>query len=264
MLPLSYIPSFLVGATFDPSNYVDRAWNAGGLSTGERVELLVNELTLAEKLTMVRGVLGEYTGNVPSNERVGIPSLNMQDGPQGFRDDFDRDSVGKSTAWPSALTVAATFDADLMYDWALAMGKEFRLKGANVALAPGVNLARVPRAGRNFEYLAGEDPFLGYTLVQPYIRGIQDNGVIANVKHFAINNQEAERLRVSANVNKRTMMEIDQEYVFNMLPLSNEMKAKLILDLKAVQEVVVVSVAPPAPTRSSANSKMPDLVAESD
>jgi hypothetical protein len=166
-LPLSLIftssfssSSYPASAKYDPADYANQPWQAAGLSTDERVELLINALTLEEKLVMTHGVLGEYTGNVPTNERVGIPSLNMQDGPQGFRDDFDRDSVGKSTAWPSALTVAATFDTDLMYEWTLAMGEEFRLKGANVALAPGVNLARVPVSGPSF--LPSLTPFLHF------------------------------------------------------------------------------------------------------
>jgi Glycosyl hydrolase family 3 N terminal domain len=75
--------------------------------------------------------------------------------------------------------------------------------GANVQLGPGVCLARVPVNGRNFEYLSGEDPFLGYTMVQPVIKGIQSQGVIANAKHFMNNNQETNRQYVSANVDER-------------------------------------------------------------
>ena len=95
-----------------------------------------------------------------------------------------------------------------MYDWAAAMGSEFLGKGANVQLGPGVNVARVPLNGRNFEYLSGEDPFLGSVMIQPTIRGIQSNGVIANMKHYINNNQETNRGNVSANDDDRTRMEM--------------------------------------------------------
>ncbi len=95
-----------------------------------------------------------------------------------------------------------------MYQWGVGMGTEFYNKGANVQLGPGMCLARVPRNGRNFEYLAGEDPILGYSLVQPVIRGIQDQKVIATAKHWVLNNQETNRNNVSANADERTMFEM--------------------------------------------------------
>ena len=129
----------------------------------------------------------------------------MNDGPQGFRDNNHR---GTSTTWPSALTVAAAWDTELMQLWGIAMGKEFYGKGANGQLGPGVCLARVPKNGRNFEYLSGEDPFLGYTLVQPVVKGIQSQGIIANAKHYALNNQETNRGTVSDNADERTRFEM--------------------------------------------------------
>ena len=129
----------------------------------------------------------------------------MNDGPQGFR---DGSNPGTTTAWPSAMTVGATWDVDLVYQWGKAMGVEFWGKGANVQLGPGVNVARVPRNGRNFEYISGEDPFLGYTLVQPAVQGIQSQGVIANAKHYVLNNQETNRVTVSDNADERTRYEM--------------------------------------------------------
>ena len=154
---------------------------------------------------MVHGWDGPYVGNVPPNTRLGIPPLNLNDGPQGFRDDAH---PGTTTQWPSALTVATTWDVNAMYAWAAGMGEEFAGKGANIQLGPGMNLARVPVCGRNFEYLAGEDPYFGATLVQPVIQGIQSQGVMANAKHFINNNQETNRQNVSANVDKRSHMEV--------------------------------------------------------
>lgn len=116
------------------------------------------------------------------------------------------------------MTAAMSWDVELMSQWGSAMGKEFRDKGANVLYGPAVNLHRVPTGGRNFEYLSGEDPFLGYTLVQPVVRGIQSQGVIANVKHFIDNNQEGlnghgedgrgDRHSTSSHVDERTQVEM--------------------------------------------------------
>ena len=88
------------------------------------------------------------------------------------------------------------------------MGAEFRGKGANVQLGPGLCLARLPQNGRNFEYMSGEDPHLGYAMVQPAVEGIQSQGVIANAKHFININQETNRTTVSAEVDERTRFEL--------------------------------------------------------
>lgn len=95
-----------------------------------------------------------------------------------------------------------------MYSWAQAMATEFKDKGANVALAPGIGIARVANAGRNFEYLCGEDPTLGASLVGSVVTGIQDTGVIANAKHWVNNEIEEDRKKVSANVNERVRFEL--------------------------------------------------------
>lgn len=154
------------------------------------------------------GVRGTYTGNIPAIERLGIPALKMQDGPQGFRTSSSTGGDGTSTAWPSALTIAASWDSDLVYRWASAMAEEFKAKGANMALAPGLGIARVPTAGRNFEYLCGEDPVLGSTMAKSSVQGIQDQGIIANAKHFVNNEIEDHRMTVSANVNERVRFEL--------------------------------------------------------
>jgi beta-glucosidase len=96
---------------------------------------------------------------------------------------------GTSTAWPSALAVSATFNTATALAWGEGMGSEFFAKGANVQLGPGMCVARVPRNGRNFEYLSGEDPMLGAIMVPPVITGIQSQKVIANAKHYVNNNQ---------------------------------------------------------------------------
>lgn len=175
-------------------------------STLDRAQIVLQDMTLSEKLNMLHGSSGSrYGGFVEGCERLGIPSLKLNDGPNGYRDD---EHPGSTTAWPSALTVAATWDVELSWQWGVAMGREFYGKGANVQLGPGLNLARVPLNGRNFEYMSGGDPVLGYTMVKPLIAGIQSEGVIANAKHWVENNQETDRDTVSANVDERTRHEL--------------------------------------------------------
>ena len=134
--------------------------------------------------------LGGYTGQVPGIKRLGIPSLNLNDGPQGFR---DPSHPGTSTCWPSGLSIAATWDPVAAGRWGTAMGAEFRAKGANVQLGPGLNVARLPQEGRNFEYISGEEGALGAKLAGPVITGIQSAGIIANAKHYILNSQEYDR-----------------------------------------------------------------------
>ena len=117
-----------------------------------------------------------YVGNVCENTRLGIPAIKMNDGPQGFRDNAH---LGTTTAWPCSLAIAASFDPKASEEWGAGMGEEFFAKGSNVQLGPGMCLARIPKNGRNFEYISGEDPYLGYVMVGPAVKGIQSQGVIA-------------------------------------------------------------------------------------
>eukprot|EP00754_Rhynchopus_humris_P030074 Rhum_TRINITY_DN15255_c1_g1::Rhum_TRINITY_DN15255_c1_g1_i1::g.146381::m.146381/K05349/bglX; beta-glucosidase len=181
------------------------AWMDVKLTPAQRAAKLVANMTVDELVHLMHGSGSGYVGNVEAIPRVGIPAIKMNDGPQGFRDNA---RPGTSTAWPSGLTMAAAFDVEVASLWGTAMGKEFYQKGANVQLGPGLCVARVPRNGRNFEYLSGEDPFLGYTLVKPAIQGIQSQGVIANAKHYVNNNQETNRQTISEDVDLRTRAEI--------------------------------------------------------
>lgn len=139
---------------------------------------LTRRMTLAEKMRMVVGVgwrqyaaqPGFYVGNIPAIPRLGVPSINMQDGPQGFRT-LDARLVGTVTAWPCMLAVGATWDAGLAREYGAGLGREFKTKGANVILGPSVNVHRVPRNGRNGEYLSGEEPLLGAVLGAAVVRG---------------------------------------------------------------------------------------------
>lgn len=143
----------------------------------------------------------EFTGSTTSNERLKVPRVNYQDGPQGFRNNKFHSTT---TAWPGALAYTCSWDRDLVHEWGSAMGKEFYDKGAGVQLGPALNVQRIPVNGRNFEYLSGEDPYLGAELAGPVITGIQGSGVMANMKHYVNNNQEVNRRTQSANVDERT------------------------------------------------------------
>ncbi len=176
-----------------------------GGSRGADIEELLAELTLDEKLSLLHGdrdpdgIAG--AGYLPGVPRLGIPPLRLADGPAGVR------TGQPATALPAPVALAATFDPALAREYGRVMGREGRARGQDVLLAPMVNIVRVPYAGRNFETL-GEDPYLASTLVAEEVRGVQEEGLIATIKHYIANNQEAGRQSVSANVDARTLHEI--------------------------------------------------------
>ncbi|HEX7508533.1 MAG TPA: glycoside hydrolase family 3 C-terminal domain-containing protein [Polyangia bacterium] len=161
-----------------------------------QVEAWLSALTLEEKIGLVAGT-GFDTVGVP---RLNIPALRMTDGPVGVRE-------GQSTAFAAGVLLAATFDPALAESVGAAIARETKGHGKNVILGPGVNIARTALNGRNFEYF-GEDPELAARTTVAYIRGVQSQGVVATVKHFAANNQETDRMTVSAEVGARALHEI--------------------------------------------------------
>ena len=158
----------------------------------------VQKLTLEQKVEVVGGVDEMYTHPAPS---IDLPRFKMSDASVGVR------TWGPTTAYAGGVALAATWDTDFARKLGAALGKDARARNVNFLLGPGVNIARSPIAGRNFEYLS-EDPYLNATIVVPYIEGVQSQGVIATVKHYAINNQEYNRHNVSSDVDERTMREI--------------------------------------------------------
>ena len=176
-----------------------------------KIEELLSQLTLDEKIGMIHGNGLFRTEGV---ERLQIPPLKMSDGPMGVRNDFlnaSWESVGNSddfvTYLPCNSALASTWNKDMAYRLGKVLGEESRARGKDVILAPGVNIMRSPACGRNFEYMS-EDPFLTGKTAVPLIKGIQESDVSACVKHFAVNNQETERLWVEALVDDRTLREI--------------------------------------------------------
>ncbi|CAE7256898.1 bglM [Symbiodinium natans] len=150
---------------------------------------------------------GFYVGTTVGHAPENIPWLKMQDSGNGFRSMLPS-TVGTTIVWPSPLALAATWDIQAVGEQAGALATEFRGKGANAMLGPGLNVNRIARGGRNFEYLPGEDPFLGATLTRSFIFHLQRKGVMAVLKHFGFNEQETNRNWVSSIVDERTAWEL--------------------------------------------------------
>ena len=167
-------------------------------------------LTLQEKAALLSGRSAWETTGV---ERLKIPSITLTDGPHGLRKlapEAEQFSFGASvpaTCFPTAAALGSSWDVDLLTRVGEALGAESRAADVAVLLGPGVNIKRSPLCGRNFEYLS-EDPVISGRLGAALVRGVQSQGVGASVKHFAANNQETDRMRVSAEVDERTLREI--------------------------------------------------------
>ena len=173
----------------------------------ERVEQLVAQLTLAEKVALVSGRLAvEDDGSEPARP-PGIPRLALADSPAGIR--LANPMLGdyRATALPAPIALAATWDPDLARRYGRVLGAEAAITGHNIFLAPAVDIARAPRAGRTFESF-GEDPLLQSRLAVAEIEAIQAQGVVACVKHYIVNNQEHRRSTIDVIVDERTLQEI--------------------------------------------------------
>ena len=195
-------------------------WMNAALSPGERAALVLKEMTIDEKVSMLHGTglkgLGPVSplavgsnggaGYVVGIPRLGIPAIQMSDAAYGVRQSGENGRY--STALPADLAAAASWDLDAAYEYGALIGRELRAQGYNMSLGGGVNLTREPRDGRTFEYL-GEDPILAGRMVGSLIRGTQAQHVIGDIKHYAVNDQESGRNAVNANIDKRSMRESD-------------------------------------------------------
>ena len=199
----------------------DRPWMNPSLSPEERAELVLKQLTLDEKLALLHGngmahaeqwqmPLSNLTnggaGYVEGVKRLGIPPLVISDAGYGVRDSGANGRY--STAMPSSLGAAASWDPDSACEFGTVIGKELRAQGFNMTLGGGVDLAREPRNGRNFEY-AGEDPLLAGTLVGSLMKCEQEQHVVGDIKHYVMNDQETGRFFVNSVISKRAMQESD-------------------------------------------------------
>ena len=179
----------------------------------QRVQDLLGRMTLQEKVAMLSGA--DWMQSVP-NERLGIPSIKMADGPLGIRSWAGPSAETSAetaktkvltTAFPAGVAMAATWDTELVRAEGQAIGQEVKAVGRDMILGPTVNINRTPLWGRNFEGY-GEDPYLTSRMGVAYIKGVQSEGVIATVKHFDANNQEFERHRIDAVIDERALHEI--------------------------------------------------------
>lgn len=171
------------------------------LTVEERTDDLVERMTLEEKIDLLAGYQDFY---LHPCERLGIPAFKMADGPLGVA---SWGIWGRATAFPSSLSVAASWNRELAARTGSIYAEEWRARGLHFMLAPGVNIYRASKGARNFEYF-GEDPYLTSEMIVPFIRAVQDGGVIATVKHYAGNDQEFDRYRVSTEVSERALREI--------------------------------------------------------
>jgi beta-glucosidase len=182
------------------------------LPTEERVRDLLSRMTLEEKARMLSGAGWMESVAVP---RLGIPSIKMADGPAGIRSWRGSSAITNlpnadrftSTAFPAGIALAATWDPAMAQSVGQAIGQEVRAIGRDMILGPTVNIQRVPLWGRNFEGY-GEDPYLAARMGVAYIKGVQGEGVIPSVKHFAANNEEFERHRMDEAIDERALQEI--------------------------------------------------------
>jgi beta-glucosidase len=175
-----------------------------------KIDSLIRVMTLEEKVAMIHASSSFTSGGV---ERLGIPEWTMSDGPHGVRKEHGRDWVPDQNAndsvtyLPVGVALAATWNPGLGFEYGKVLGSEANARGKDVILGPGINIIRTPLNGRNFEYLS-EDPHLISSMVVGYIKGVQEEGVSACVKHFAANNQETERNSVNVEMSERALREL--------------------------------------------------------
>ena len=195
-------------------------WSNTSLSPDERASMVVKEMTLDEKISLLHGTgmkglspmsplvihSNGGAGFTVGIERLGIPGIQMSDAAYGVR--MSGENGRYSTALPSDVAGAASWDLEAGYQYGALIGRELRAQGYNMTLGGGINLTREPRNGRTFEYL-GEDPVLAGKMVGSVMKGLQAQHVIGDIKHYALNDQESGRNAVNITIDKRSARESD-------------------------------------------------------
>ena len=171
---------------------------AAGAQTNDRVEAMLAKLSLEQKIDLIGGVDDMFTREMPA---INLPRFKMSDGPMGVR------TWGPTSGYAAGVGLAASWDTELAKRVGTSLGRDARSRGVSFLLGPGVNIYRVPMNGRNFEYF-GEDPWLAGRIAAAYIQGVQSQGVIATVKHYAANNSELDRNHLNSVLDERTLREI--------------------------------------------------------
>ncbi|HEY4050329.1 MAG TPA: glycoside hydrolase family 3 C-terminal domain-containing protein [Acidobacteriaceae bacterium] len=185
-------------------------WSDPALSPDQRADLVIKEMTLEEKISLLHGHGAHFFNPGPDGTiaipRLGIPALQTADSSYGVTKGAA--SGRYSTALPNNLAAASSWDPDTIFQYGALIARELRDQGYNMSQGGGVNLTREPRNGRTFEY-QGEDPLLAGTLAGNFVRGIQSEHIIGDLKHFAVNDQESGRNSLDAIISKRAMRETD-------------------------------------------------------
>ncbi|KAF6583046.1 MULTISPECIES: beta-glucosidase [Paenibacillus] len=198
-------PMHIAGAA---GSRTDRPWMNTSMSAEKRTALLLQEMTLEEKIDLVTGKVNNYYGFYNNSmERLGIPALKMADGPAGVRIANPDVQDKQSTALPAPIALAATWDTQAAKQYGDLIGDEAFNTTHNVVLGPGMDIARIPWGSRNFESM-GEDPLLQSQMVTAYVKGVQSHPVLATAKHYLMNNQETERFTTNVKVSDRALHEI--------------------------------------------------------
>ena len=214
------ILTLLSSSVVAQANNKSHPWMNPSLSPDERASMVVKEMTLEEKISMLHGTgmpgLGAVSplaihsnggaGYVVEIPRLGIPAIQMSDAAYGVRSSGENGRY--STALPACIAGAASWDPQGGFEYGALIGRELRAQGYNMSLGGGTNLTREPRNGRTFEYM-GEDPVLAGKMVASVIRGTQAERVIGDIKHYALNDQEAGRDAVDITIDKRAARESD-------------------------------------------------------
>src|SRR5277367_1014958 len=214
---VALLPLFAQSGRKDDKNH---PWMNPSLSPDERASMVVKEMTLDEKITLLHGTgmpglspmspLAIHSnggaGYTPGIPRLGIPGIQMSDAAYGIRSSGENGRY--ATALPADIAGAASWDLDAGYEYGALIGRELRAQGYNMTLGGGMNLTREPRNGRTFEYL-GEDPVLAGKMVGSVMKGLQAQHVIGDIKHYALNDQESGRNAVNINIDKRAARESD-------------------------------------------------------
>jgi len=211
ILQLFFFLFFSPNVFSQPSSATDsaalRPWMNASLSPEKRAERLVRAMTLEEKISQIHmRDLKEFPREVIGIERLGLPAFKISNGPAGAGPGNSR-TPQPATALPSALALAASWDPKLAEVFGRLAAEEIASRGEHLLEAPGLNIARVPHNGRNFEYF-GEDPFLAARMGVAEVLGIQSAGIVAEPKHYAANNQENARKTINEVIDERTLREI--------------------------------------------------------
>lgn len=211
IIALSIVVLTMIGAKEAGSQIVSPPVKSLSSKYDAEIDKLISKMTLEEKIGMLHGNSMFSTGGV---KRLGIPELKMADGPLGVREEISRDNWSAAgwdndfaTYYPASGALAATWNTKMAYTFGNSVGQELRARGKDMLLSPAINIVRTPLGGRTYEYLT-EDPFLNKKMAVQLVTGLQNNDVMACIKHFAANNQETNRDFYDVQMDERTLREI--------------------------------------------------------